>query len=166
MLALHRMNATIRPACRKDAEAIADVHNRSRAEAFRGQIDGEILFGDAAFAITQAWRDYFEDPEGPAGTVAVAEIGSKMVGFAFAVPGEGAYAHELKNLYLLAEAAGSGTAPKLLNAVIPVGGSALLWVAEFNDRAQNFYGKEGFRFDGTEKRHKGDRITLKRMVRG
>lgn len=160
------MNATIRPACRKDAEAIADVHNRSRTEAFRGQIDDEILFGDAAYALTQSWRDYFEDPDGPAGTVAVAEIGSRIVGFAFAVPGEGAYAHELKNLYLLEEVAGSGTARRLLDAVIPADESALLWVAEFNDRAQNFYEKEGFRFDGTKKRHKGDRITLRRMVRG
>ncbi|WP_256365533.1 MULTISPECIES: hypothetical protein [unclassified Corynebacterium] len=41
-----------------------------------------------------------------------------------------------------------------------------MWVAEFNERAQVFYAKQGFAFDGEETHHAGDGITLKRMVRG
>ena len=45
------------------------------------------------------------------------------------------------------------------------GEPAFLWVADFNERAQAFYTKQGFAFDGEETYHAGDDITLKRMVR-
>ena len=45
------------------------------------------------------------------------------------------------------------------------GEPAFLWVADFNERAQAFYTKQGFAFDGEETYHAGDGITLKRMVR-
>lgn len=158
------MDATIRPASREDAEVIADVHNRSRADAFRGHIDDEILLGDSTFALVQFWRDHFAAAD-PNGTVFVAEIGSKMVGFAYVHEAEAPYELELQNLYLLPEAAGTGLAPELMAAVLPEGVPALLWVADFNERAQRFYRKEGFEFDGAEKFYEPDQITLKRMVR-
>lgn len=158
------MDATIRLASRKDAEAIADVHNRSRADAFRGHIDDEILFGDGTFALVQSWRDHFAQ-DVPNGTVMVAELGSKMVGFSYVHAAEAPYELELQNLYLLPESAGTGLAHQLMVASLPEGVPALLWVADFNERAQKFYRKEGFEFDGAEKFYEPDQITLKRMVR-
>ena len=49
--------------------------------------------------------------------------------------------------------------------MIPPGQPAFLWVADFNERAQAFYRKHGFVFDGEETHHEGDNVTLKRMVR-
>lgn len=152
------MDATIRPASAADAAAIADVHNRSRAAAFRGHIADEVL--DDHEPLAREWAEYFADPDG---RVAIAELDGKPVGMAYGIPGERT---ELRNLYLLDEAAGTGLAPKLMDAVVTPGEPAFLWVADFNERAQAFYRKHGFAFDGEEKRHEGDGVTLKRMVRG
>lgn len=160
------MNATIRLANRSDAEAIADVHNRSRAEAYRGLIADDILLGeDHTYALAQEWKDFFTQPaEGT--RVAVAEVGSQIVGFAYAHPAVGPAAIELHNLYMLEKAKGTGAAAMLLDAVIEPGEPAFLWVAEWNERAQAFYRKHGFEFDGAQDFHEGDQITIKRMVRG
>ena len=151
------MDASIRQASAQDAIDIADMHHRSRAQAFRGHIADEIL--DDREALEQQWTTYFQAPDG---RVAVAEIDGEIVGLAYGIPGERT---ELRNLYLLEAAAGSGVAPKLLDAVIYPGEPAFLWVAEFNDRAQAFYTKQGFAFDGESKTHEGDNIITKRMVR-
>ena len=151
------MDATIRPAGAADAAIVAHVHNRSRAAAFRGHIPDEAL--DNAAVLEREWVAYFQDPDG---RVAIAEVDGQPVGMAYAIPGQRT---ELRNLYLLAEAAGTGVAPRLMDAVIPPGQPAFLWVADFNERAQAFYRKHGFAFDGEETHHEGDNVTLKRMVR-
>lgn len=54
---------------------------------------------------------------------------------------------ELQMLYVLAEAHGAGLGAELMRATIgelP----ALLWILEHNPRAQAFYRKHGFEFDG------------------
>lgn len=160
------MNATIRHANRSDAEAIADVHNRSRAEAYRGLIADDILFGEEhTYALAQAWREFFTDPVAGA-RVAVAEVGSQIVGFAYALPADGPAPIELHNLYMLEKAKGTGAATMLLDAVVEPGEPAFLWVAEWNERAQAFYRKHGFALDGAEAFHESDQITVKRMARG
>lgn len=151
------MDASIRQASAQDAIAIADMHYRSRAQAFRGHIDDDVL--DDHAALEQQWVEYFRNPNG---RVAIAEFDGKIIGLAYGIPGERT---ELRNLYLLEDAAGTGVAPKLLDAVIHPGEPAFLWVADFNDRAQTFYTKQGFAFDGESKTHERDKITTKRMVR-
>jgi len=152
------MDATIRPARAEDAATVAAVHNRSRAQAFRGHIADEVL--DNYAPLERKWAEYFDAPDG---RVYLAEVGGEAVGMAYSVPGERT---ELCNLYLLEEAAGNGISEKLLDAVVHPGEPAFLWVADFNERAQAFYTKQGFTFDGEETYHAGDDITLKRMVRG
>ena len=151
------MDATIRPARAEDAATIAAVHNRSRAQAFRGHIADEVL--DNYTPLERKWAEYFDAPDG---RVYLAEVDGEAVGMAYSVLGERT---ELCNLYLLKEAAGSGVAVELMNAVVHPGEPAFLWVAGFNERAQAFYRKHGFTFDGEETHHAGDDVTLKRMVR-
>ena len=152
------MDATIRPARAEDAATVAAVHNRSRAQAFRGHIADEVL--DNYAPLERKWAEYFDAPDGRA---YLAEVDGEAVGMAYSVPGERT---ELCNLYLLEHAAGNGISERLLAAVVHPGEPALLWVAEFNEHAQAFYHKHGFTFDGEETHHAGDDVTLKRMVRG
>lgn len=151
------MNATIRPAGPDDAAAIADMHYRSRKQAFQGHIADEIL--DDLEALKQEWIEYFRAPDG---RVAVAEVDDEIVGIAYGIPGERT---ELRNLYLLQSVSGSGVAQRLLDGVIHPGESAFLWVADFNDRAKAFYTKLGFTFAGEKKTHQRDGITVALMVR-
>ena len=151
------MDATIRPAGPDDAAAIADMHYRSRKQAFKGHIADEIL--DDLEALERDWAAFFRAPDG---RVAVAEVDDEIVGIAYGIPGERT---ELRNLYLLESASGSGVAQRLLDGVIHPGESAFLWVADFNDRAKAFYTKLGFTFDGEKKTHQGDNVALSRMVR-
>lgn len=155
------MDATIRQANAKDATAIADVHNRSRADAFRGHIADEVLADHTP--LEQEWASYFDAPDG---RVAVAEVDGHVVGFVYVIPADPGERTELHNLYLLPEAAGSGLAPKLMDAALDADEPVFLWVAEFNTRAQAFYRKHGFTFDGEQTHHAGDNVTLRRMVRG
>lgn len=152
------MDATIRPARAEDAATVAAVHNCSRAQAFRGHIADEVLNDHAP--LEQKWAEYFDAPDG---RVYLAEVDGEAVGMAYGVPGEHT---ELRNLYLLEHAAGNGISEQLLDAVVHPGEPAFLWVADFNERAQAFYIKQGFTFDGEETHHAGDGVTLKRMVRG
>ena len=151
------MDATIRPAGPDDAAAIADMHYRSRKQAFEGHIADEIL--DDLEGLKQEWTEYFRAPDG---RVAVAEVDDEIIGVAYGIPGERT---ELRNLYLLKGASGSGVAQRLLDGVIHPGEPALLWVADFNDRAKAFYTKLGFTFDGETKTHQRDGITVALMVR-
>jgi len=68
--------------------------------------------------------------------------------------GTGAVA-ELQMLYILAEAYGTGLGARLLQASIG-DLSAVLWVLEHNPRAQAFYRKHGFVFDGTREQLSDD----------
>ena len=156
------MDATIRPARAEDAATVAAVHNRSRAQAFRGHIADEVL--DNYAPLERKWAEYFDAPDG---RVYLAEVDGEAVGMAYGVPGgHPGERTELCNLYLLEHAAGNGISGKLLAAVVHPGEPAFLWVAEFNERAQAFYAKQGFTFDREETHHAGDGVTLRRMVRG
>lgn len=67
-------------------------------------------------------------------------------------------------LYVLAEHHGSGAGAGLLDAVVPAGVPAYLWVADPNPRAQAFYRKHGFVPDGVTQVDDG--VPEIRMVRG
>ncbi|WP_255372045.1 N-acetyltransferase [Cellulosimicrobium sp. CUA-896] len=56
---------------------------------------------------------------------------------------------ELHSLYVLAVWHGTGVGTALLEAAVPPGTPAELWVAESNGRARSFYRRHGFEADGT-----------------
>ena len=56
------MDATIQPARAEDAATVAAVHNRSRAQAFRGHIADEVL--DNFEPLELKWAEYFDAPDG------------------------------------------------------------------------------------------------------
>lgn len=89
------------------------MHNRSRAQAFRGRIADEVL--DNFEPLELKWAEYFDAPDG---RVFLAEVDGEAVGMAYGVPGERT---ELCNLYLLEEAAGNGISEQLLDAVVRPG---------------------------------------------
>ena len=80
------MDATIRPARAEDAATVAAVHNRSRAQAFRGHIADEVLNDYAS--LERKWAEYFDAPDG---RVHLAEVDGEAVGMAYGVPGEPAF---------------------------------------------------------------------------
>lgn len=71
---------------------------------------------------------------------------------------------ELHILYITRAMQGSGVAEALLNAVLPDGEPAQLWVSSDNARAQAFYRKMGFEADGQSGIYR-DLVPEIRMVR-
>jgi GNAT superfamily N-acetyltransferase len=81
----------------------------------------------------------------------VAEVAGKLVGFAGSVPavGEAPGQAELWGIYLLRDQHGSGLGQQLLDAALG-NDPASLWVVRDNLRAQLFYRRNGFEFDGSQ----------------
>jgi GNAT superfamily N-acetyltransferase len=99
--------------------------------------------------------------------VAVAERDDRLVGIAMSGPpldADAVWARQLYVLYVYAADHGTGAGPALLEAVLGREGSAALWVADPNPRAQAFYRKQGFVADGAAQVENGVREI--RMVRG
>lgn len=88
-----------------------------------------------------------------------------VVGIAMSGPatGDDSAAVQLYVLYLLDGHHGSGAGSALLESVLDQGDDAVLWVADPNPRAQAFYRKHGFVFDGAEQTDDG--VRERRMVR-
>lgn len=159
----------IRVARIDDVEELADLHVATWREAYHGQLAPEFFGAEAVASRRALWTRVLS---GDAVTdVAVAELAGVLVGLASA----GAPLDErdralgldrqLYTLYVLAQHHGSGAGQDLFDAVMPPG-PALLWVAKLNPRAQSFYRRNGFRFDGVE--HRDDRTPTfveARMVR-
>lgn len=84
----------------------------------------------------------------------LAEVGGTVVGLAVVAAAvtrdEIAPVRELEltNLYVLGRHQGSGIGAALLEAVLPAGASAQLWVAQANPHAVRFYERHGFAADG------------------
>jgi GNAT superfamily N-acetyltransferase len=163
----------IRTPALRDVPALAAVHVASWQEAYRGLMPDDVL-DDPTFLSRRErqWRSTVEALGGDEDLRAtLAEVDGKVVGLAMsgvvATSGPRADAVqanqagsdgadpdvaeiELTSLYLLAAHHGSGAGRALLDAVVPPGIPAALWVADPNPRAQAFYGKNGFRADGAE----------------
>lgn len=147
----------MRPAEPHDADAIARVQIDSWRETYTGMIPDR-FFGEESFEARKSmWDGYFAAEPRP-GTLAVAERGDRIVGFAFsgsarhpdAAKGlEPARELHLFSIYLLAAEHGAGIGRTLLLAVVG-DGPAQLWVASANLRARSFYERNGFRADGVE----------------
>lgn len=74
---------------------------------------------------------------------------------------------EVRMLYLVRSAHGSGIGQQLLDAVLDPDEPAQLWVAEQNARALAFYRRNGFATDGIRdaRAHPGSDLTAVRMLR-
>jgi GNAT superfamily N-acetyltransferase len=73
----------------------------------------------------------------------VAEEGGEIVGIATRV------GNELRDLYVVPSAWGTGVAQRLMDAALGgVADDAVLWVGEENARARRFYEREGWVADG------------------
>jgi ribosomal protein S18 acetylase RimI-like enzyme len=87
----------------------------------------------------------------PGWDVRVAEVDREMVGLALAGPasGESPRARELHIIYVLRAHQGTGLGQQLLASTLGAD-PGVLWVEKTNERAQNFYRRNGFELDGTE----------------
>ncbi|SJM56193.1 GNAT family N-acetyltransferase [Gulosibacter sp. 10] len=157
----------IRPARVEDVPALARVHVESWRETYRGLMPDAVL-DDPGFVPRRErfWTAALGDPRFAEHAVALASLGGEVVGVAMSGPPrpeDGEWDRQLFVLYAAAAVHGSGIGAALLDAVLPGGGSAVLWVADPNPRAQAFYRKHGFEFDGAGKVEDGVREL--RMVR-
>jgi ribosomal protein S18 acetylase RimI-like enzyme len=137
----------VRPAAPHDADALARVHLACWRETYQHVLSPAFLAGQNLEDRRALWLKTLTGPH--AGRHFVAEVGGTIVGFSGTKPPdpERPDKPELWGLYLLRAHHGSGLGQLLLYAAIGDGG-AVLWVAEDNPRAQAFYRRNGFTFDG------------------
>lgn len=149
------MTYEVRTATAGDASTIARVHLDAWIETYRDQLP-ERFFGQEALEHRERmWSWMLGDATAPTQRIAVAERDAAIIGFASSGPpldesdratGAG---RQLYTLYVLAEHHGTGIGQRLLDAVVTAEDDTVLWVAKRNPRAQAFYRRNGFRFDGT-----------------
>lgn len=138
----------------EDVDALARVHVQAWRETYADQLPEE-FFGDKALEFRRGiWRRVIADA-GPESRTVLAEREGQVVGFAHAglpaSPEQPPPAdRELFMIYLLEAHHGCGAAQAMLDAVLG-DAPAFLWVAAVNPRAQAFYLRNGFAFDGVEK---------------
>lgn len=156
--------ARIRPAHGGDAETIHALLLDCWQEAYSEHVP-ETSFAHLRATGLAEWEQILTQPEG----VWIAHREGRAVGFARAVAtGAGQVrALELEKLYVRASEYGTGTAHNLLE--ISIGDAPCqTWVANYNDRARNFYVKAGFRLDNAPDARKDAEtvpgIYLERMI--
>lgn len=145
---------------------MAHVHVESWRSTYRGLMSDAVL-DDPGFVARREgfWTATLTDERYAANRVAVAEHDGQVVGIAMSGPSVGSSPGtvQLYVLYLLDGHHGSGAGSALLDAVLELDDHAALWVADPNPRAQAFYRKHGFAFDGTEQTDGG--VRERRMIR-
>lgn len=144
----------IREAVGADAEGLGRMHWASWREAYAPLLPDDYWTEEAGRARIEGWRRNLAKPY-PGSTVMVAVRDGEVVGHASAGPsrpngtaGAAVRERELWSAYVLASEYGTGLASRLLEAVLPAGTPAELWVFEANPRAIAFYRKHGFEPDG------------------
>ena len=138
----------IRAAHPGDADAIADVHARSRRQTYAAEVP-ERVFQQLEREGPATWRRRLDDPGAGATWVGIERASGLVVGFALAEatgPGD-LRPLRLSALYVLDEWHGQGLGRALIEHALG-DAPAYLWVAERNERAQRFYARQGFVLDG------------------
>ncbi|MCA5893334.1 GNAT family N-acetyltransferase [Isoptericola sp. NEAU-Y5] len=154
------MTFLIRAATPDDATGCAVVHHTSWVETYSGLLPADHWDSDTVERRTATWRRWLDGDM----VVTVAEAAGQVVGIAFAGAGRLVGDHEpvrdreLWLLYVLAAHHGTGAGQALLDAVLPPGVAAQIWVAEHNPRARRFYERNGFLPDGA--RYVDERLDL------
>ncbi|MFF5225945.1 GNAT family N-acetyltransferase [Dactylosporangium sp. NPDC000521] len=159
---------TVRPARVEDVAQMARVIVRCWRETYRGLMLDTVLDDPGLVpARERFWTAALTDERYRANRVAVAERDGSLIGVAMSGPPldpAAAWTRQLYVLYVHAEDHGTGAGTALLEAVLDPGGSAALWVADPNPRAQAFYRRHGFVADGTAQDDE-DGVREVRMVR-
>lgn len=148
------MNAAIRRATPRDAEALSGIAAATFTETFGHLYPAEDLAAFLAEAYgLEATRALLDDPAMAAWLV---EAGGKAVGHALAGPCQLPHADvsagcgELKRLYLLRSHQGGGLGSRLLHTALDwleLKGPRRLWVGVWSENhgAQRLYARHGFR---------------------
>ena len=140
---------TVRRGLPADAEALTHLHLDCWDDAYTGLMPQGVLAArrTTVAARVARWREILSRSR----NTLVAEATEGLVGFVSAGPGRDEdldIAREVWALYVRATWWGTGTGRALLDAAIG-DDPAYLWVLEGNDRATRFYGRQGFRPDGS-----------------
>lgn len=155
---------TLRPATPVDADGCAVVHHASWVQTYSALLPADHFETDTLAVRTERWL-------ANGAPVTVAEQDGQVIGFAIADRSRRVGEHppvterELYSLYVLGAHHGGGAGQALLDAALPPGSPAQLWVATGNPRARRFYERNGFRADVAS--HVGAQLDLAevRMVR-
>lgn len=157
----------LRPAEPGDAPGCARVHHTSWVETYSALLPASHWETDTLERREQSWRRWLDGRA----VVTVAEAGGEIIGFAMAGAGRRIGEHapvrerELFSLYVLAAHHGGGAGQALLEAALPAGAPAQLWVAEGNPRARRLYERNGFLSDGARFRDEALDLAEVRLVR-
>jgi ribosomal protein S18 acetylase RimI-like enzyme len=165
------VNVSVRQVERGDANAIAVAHVSAWHAGYRGVVSDEFLENITVEKWTAGWARWLTEDELPLVTVAVRD--GTVVGFcAVATPSrdpdtDGDVA-EVAALNVSADAWRSGVGTALMQDALDRfrrdGWRAVtLWVMVGNERAQKFYKKFGFGFDGSSDIHEGSGARKVRM---
>src|SRR5262245_2831501 len=156
------MTVVIRDATLEDARGIAQVHVASWRWAYRDQLPAETLDALSVDEREAMWTAWFLRPEERAAVLVACDADGRPPGVANAGPSrdEGAELTmgELRALYVLQEAQGTGVGARLLDEAearlrLAGFGTATLWVLETNDLGRRFYERHGWTWDGTVSDH-------------
>ncbi len=147
------MGFKIREARLTDLDAAAGVRARCWRESFTGVLPESVLDNADAWApeMAQRWGSEMIDRGTTYWLGVDADAGGEIVGIAHAdaaFEADAPASLELKTLYVLKRAKGTGLATALLHRAVGEDVPAYLWVIEGNDRAIAFYRKHGFEADG------------------
>ncbi len=136
------------------------MHHTSWMESYSALLPAGHWEADTLERRVATWQEWLAGDL----TAVLAERVGQVVGIAFAAGGRAigewpaVRDHELWLLYVLAAHHGTGVGQALLDAVVPPGSPAQLWVLEDNPRARRFYERNGFLPDGA--RHVDERLGL------
>ncbi|MFD2757652.1 GNAT family N-acetyltransferase [Gulosibacter faecalis] len=138
----------IRRATAADLDDLVRIHSRAWQETYAGKIRQERIDElNQPGARERTWLEAFADAEAdPEVRPAIGFVDGEPAGLALARPsvdGDSPNATELKTLYTLAPAYGTGLGRALVDAVLG-DRAAWLWMLDGNERAERFYAKLGF----------------------
>lgn len=145
-------DVVVRPVRPEDAERVGAMHYASFVETYTDLASESFWQRASVQRSIESWDRMLRN--GAAATLA--EVDGTVVGVAAAgeatVRGDvpPARDRELSNLYVLQSHHGTGIGQTLLDAVVPPGTAAQLWLARDNPRALRFYERNGFALDGAE----------------
>ena len=151
---MNLVDAELRQPTLLDAERLGHMHYASCLEAYSSFLPLDFWGQETEQRWINTWVKDLQSPPQEAETW-IGERDGQIVGFATAGstrqnPSAAAPARdrELWSIYIRASEYGSGLADRLLEAVLPQGAPAELWVFEANDRARRFYSRRDFQPDG------------------
>ncbi|WP_327120041.1 GNAT family N-acetyltransferase [Nocardia sp. NBC_01730] len=154
------------PLTAEHTHSLAECHIACWREAHRDLVPAHVL---DAFDVERRAEQWERNRVRYPGHTHVAVVDDTVIGFASAGPPRDAQAVtplELHALYVRSAWYGTGVADDLIRIALDPATPCSLWVFEQNPRAQAFYRRHGFAFDGTRRAEPLTSAIEVRMVRG